>query len=520
MKSLMTRSWASWPGGCDEPPSFSVLTGPWIPVIRLDGSRDELGILPCVRQAHELREIRDPSPIVEFGIYRLLVAFVLDALILAGRRPEDPLDLKRLIGDGHFDLRLIENYIEQCGDVFDLFHPERPFLQNAQTSGEPKSIFDFYPVFPSGANVIHFSHQRSEEQIERPSGIARLLVTVSPFNVKVKTGQPRTITGDPPIYALPVGESLHETIIANLPLPDPRFTMQEEMANGPIWRSLPRDGQSGTTPTQSFTWPCRFVKVSPPDRDDYVRCIINNKGLGALGGWKDPSCAVFEGNDGRIRHLRLEESRPLWLDAGPLSFYSGGSVRRWGKKEWVFVRPQVIDTALAVSPEEDLQIQVYAWRTDQAKVLEWIRCQWSIPSRLGQSTRLGSLVQRELDRAEHAAYRAHGLRSSIKALYPREAAGNKEALGCIAARCERAYWQRLESSFHPLMSAFAELDPNAPDDPTLIAATARNWREAIRNLALEQFESAAKDMDADGDALKRQVHARTRLNSMLRKVLS
>ena len=90
----------------------------------------------------------------------------------------------------------------------------------------------------------------------------------------------------------------------------------------------------------------------------------------------------------------------------------------------------------------------------------------------------------------------------------------------LADRGERTYWQRLEYGFHPLMSAFAALDSNAPDDPALIAATAMDWHGTIRDLALEQFEFAAKDMDADGDALKRQVHARTTLNRTLRKVLS
>ncbi len=143
-------------------PSFNVLSEPWIPVIRGDGSRDELGILGCLEQAHELREIRDPSPIVEFGLYRLLVAFLLDALILAEKRPEDPLDLKKLIEAGKFDMDMIHNYVERCGEVFDLFHPQRPFLQDSQASGEEKSIFDFYPVFPSGANVVHFSASLKE----------------------------------------------------------------------------------------------------------------------------------------------------------------------------------------------------------------------------------------------------------------------------------------------------------------------------------------------------------------------
>jgi CRISPR system Cascade subunit CasA len=156
--------------------SFDVLEQPWIPVIRRDGSREELGILPCLEHAHELREIRDPSPTEEFGLYRLLITFVLDALVLADRRPEHPLDLGALIDEGHFDAQMLRHYVAQCGDVFDLFHPERPFLQSAGATGEQKSVFDFYPVFPSGANVVHFSHQTSGDQIETPAGIARLLV--------------------------------------------------------------------------------------------------------------------------------------------------------------------------------------------------------------------------------------------------------------------------------------------------------------------------------------------------------
>ena len=214
----------------------------------------------------------------------------------------------------------------------------------------------------------------------------------------------------------------------------------------------------------------------------------------------------------------MQENRPFWRDAGALLLLNEGEHGR-DEKKVSFQRPDVIEQAFVLTDEGDsLTVQVYGMRTDiQMKVFEWAKSAWSVPSRLGRSTRLGSLVQQELRRAEDAAY---GLRSSIKALYPREGAGNKEALGTIADRCERAYWQRLEHGFHPLITTFAALDPNAPDDPALIATTARDWHEAIRNLALEQFELAAEDMDADGDALERQVRARTRLYNKLREVLS
>jgi CRISPR system Cascade subunit CasA len=218
-------------------PSFNVLTEPWIPAIRRDGSRDELGILTCLEQAHDLREIRDPSPIVEFGLYRLLVAFLLDALILAEKRPEDPLDLKALIEAGKFDRDLIHHYIERCGEVFDLFHPERPFLQTPMAKGKSKPLAGMYPVAPSGTNVGHWHHLPEERMtVSVPEG-ARLLTTVAPFMTAGGAGLSPSINGAPAIYALPLGENLFETLIVNIPL------RKQDSGDGLIaWRS---DGNTG-----------------------------------------------------------------------------------------------------------------------------------------------------------------------------------------------------------------------------------------------------------------------------------
>ena len=163
-------------------PLFNVLTAPWIPVVLKDGKRDKpLGILPCLEQAHELREISDPSPVIEFGLYRLLVAFVLDALILADQRPEDPLDLKALLQEGRFDSQMIEKYVKHCGDVFDLFHPERPFLQTKMKDAKAKPLAGMYPVAPSGTNVGHWHHEHEDNFEVSVQEAARLLTTIAPF---------------------------------------------------------------------------------------------------------------------------------------------------------------------------------------------------------------------------------------------------------------------------------------------------------------------------------------------------
>ncbi|MFA5064067.1 MAG: type I-E CRISPR-associated protein Cse1/CasA [Dehalococcoidia bacterium] len=498
--------------------SFNVLTEPWIPVIRLNGLNDELGTLTCLEQAHELREIRDPSPIIEFGLYRLLVAFVLDALILAGRRPEDQLDLKSLIKAGRFDLDMIKDYIRQCGNVFDLFHPEQPFLQTKMDKATPKPLAAMYPAVPSGITVNHWHHETEDNLQVLVQEAARLLCTLAPFMTAGGAGLSPSINGAPVVYALPIGKNLFETIVLNIPL-----RCSQESGRGVIaWRSKRSPGQerSEATTVEALTWRPRRIQLVPDMNHSsiiHIRKMNFEKGDSTRLTWIDGSIAYRYDKD-RVTPVRMRENRPLWRDAGPLLLLNEVEHGR-DETKVSFRRPDVVEHAFSLMDTGDtLIIQVYGMRTDmKMKIFEWAKSAWSVPSKLGCSTRLGSLVYQELGRAENSAY---WLRNSIKLLHPREGARNKKALRTIMDRCERAYWQHLESHFHPLMNAFSVLDPDASNDPVLIEKTAGNWRENIRYLALEQFELASEDMDADSDALERQVRARNRLLNKLKEVLS
>src|SRR3954454_21289034 len=44
------------------PPRYDLLTEPWIPCLDRAGAPLDLGLLEVLRRAHELREVRDPSP--------------------------------------------------------------------------------------------------------------------------------------------------------------------------------------------------------------------------------------------------------------------------------------------------------------------------------------------------------------------------------------------------------------------------------------------------------------------------
>ena len=513
--------------------SFNALREPWIPVVRQDGVLEEVGIHDCLARAHGLREIRHPAPIVEFGMYRLLEAFVLDALIVAERRPDDIFDLKDLLKEEALCPEEIVRYEACCGDVFDLFHTERPFLQSVIAGDSWKPLAGLFPAVPSGTNALHWHHRHESALAVSPAEALRMLTTIAPFMTAGGAGLSPSINGAPALYVLPVGANLFETLVLNLPL-----RQDQEGGKGVVaWRNsnAPGEARSQATMVEALTWRPRRIQLLPETEEGqpvYVRKMKFEKGDSTTFQWVDPNLAYKYDDQGRTP-IRLRENRPPWRDAGALVLLREDAQGK-GERKQVFRRPDAMEQAFQiVQGSEPVVLQIYGMRTDmKMKIFEWVKGVWKIPSTLGRSTRLGALVEAELQKAEAGAQR---LRRSIRALVPRELKptsgeakqkkpqGKKKKtppkLKSVADRCEHAFWQCMEPLFHRLMCAFAALRPDAPDDPDLMAATAREWRSTIALLALEQFDLAAKDLDADSDALERQVRARILLLGALKKIL-
>src|SRR5690625_1613237 len=132
---------------------FNVLTDPWIEAVDGDGHREQYGLLPLLRKAHALQKVVDASPVIQFGLYRLLVTFVQHALQLSSYE-----DLAEVLDEGAFDIRAFEKYVEGIGvNRFDLFDAERPFLQSPPMEGDERktdSVVRLFYHFPAGTNVI------------------------------------------------------------------------------------------------------------------------------------------------------------------------------------------------------------------------------------------------------------------------------------------------------------------------------------------------------------------------------
>ncbi len=505
-------------------PTFDLRSRKWIPVVWDDPERkpDLLGLREVLLQAHRLREIRDPLPLSEFGLYRLLIALVLDIF-----RPEDTLDLGELLQAGSLDAAKVDAYFERWGDRFDLFHPGRPFLQTPDMAGEkPKPLAALLPSLPSGTNAFHFHRRRETEFGVDAAVAARLLTTLAPFMTAGGAGLSPSINGAPPWYVLVRGNTLLQTLLLNAcVLPQPHV----RALGVPAWRSDRDPGgerRESADLLEALTWRPRRVRLLPEGPGECaltgrptemrVSRMLFSAGDGAGFDWWDDPNVPYRITEKGPTPLRLREGRELWRDTGPLALVC--QRQHHGSEHPVrFARPRVMDQFAGLAADRELgrqpelQLQAYGMRTDmKMKVFEWRAERLNLPTRLLWNTSFHTFADRALDQADAVAY---ALRSSIRQAYPRDGKGSRDPFGALAARAESGYWSALRPHYDRLLRELAALDPSAE----LGAATPllERWREAVEAESQAAFEAAVGPLDTDGDALRRQVLARSHFRRRL-----
>lgn len=501
---------------------FNLLDEPWIPVIRQKGALDELSLTEVLRQAHELREIRDPLPIVEFGLYRLLVALVMDIFDL-----KSPGNLETLLDTGHFEPEKLNFYFKRWRDRFDLFHPRYPFLQTAGMDDEkPKPLAGLIPSVASGTNASHFYHTHEDLFCVCPAAAARLLTTIAPFMTAGGAGLSPSINGAPPWYVLIQRENLFQTLCLNcyaLPLSTTRNN------HPPAWRNeevVTAGRRKGASLLESFTWQPRRIQLLPSTEG--AQCALTGKespvmvcrmkftaGASCDFEWVDPNVPYRITKDKRVP-LRVQEDHALWRDSGALALLNReaytsdeGSVR--------FDRPLVVEqfcklVETRILPQDtDFSLTAYGMRTDmKMKVFEWRRETLALPVPLVLNRRFAVEAQKAIDKAGRIAYH---LQKAIKRVYPREGKSNDSAMDSVITVAKLGYWERLRLPYDRLLHRLAELPADGYEQP--LNDLELTWAAEIRTAARKELHMAVKDMDTDHKRLKRQAEALQYLDRQL-----
>lgn len=501
-------------------PTFDLLVEPWIPVVTREGREEEVSLREVLRRAPELRAIRDPVPLVEFGLYRLLVALLMDLHDLAG-----VVDLEALLAAGRFDEMKMERYFTRWADRFDLFHPVRPFLQTAgMADGDEKPLAALLPIVPSGVNSVHFHHHHQDSFRVSPAAAARLLTTMAPFMTAGGPGLSPSINGAPPWYVLVHGNTLFETLCLNccvLPLP---------LATGdapPAWRNdaPPSEARAtGASLLEALTWRPRRLQLLPSEAG---RCSLTGTqadctvarmrfARGASGGfaWTDPNVA-YRIAAGGATPVRPREGHELWRDTGPLALLRQTD-HGTGAGRVCFTRPVVVDQFVeltrrgVLSPRPELRLTVYGLRTDlRMKVYEWQRESLALPVPLLWRSAVRAEAQQAMEEAESVAA---ALRFAVRVACPRPSG----AAAARAAAAERTLWRDLRPHYQALLETLAGIPDDTPEEGR--DERRRPWRQQLRRLASGALDGALGGLDVSAAALIRQTRARVSLHDALRRL--
>lgn len=490
---------------------YNLLEESWINAIDLTGKKCVMGIKQLLRRADELEAIIDSSPVVQYSIYRMLIAFIMDAFFI-----QDIEEIEEIIDNGQFNKEIIDNYSKKWYNRFDLFDSEYPFYQSPPSQHVPsktKNISELFLQFPTGINVIHFYHMKGDEHAISPEICAKGLCTIPAFALAAGRGYSPSINGTPPWYVLVLGNNLFETLVLNTC----GMSIAEASGSGSVaWRCdepiIPKMEVTEVSLVEGLTFQPRYICLIPSeggrctytgkDSDLLVSEIFYQPGLKWKGNWRDPHVAYkFDGN--KVFGVKPQEGREIWRDTGPLAL-----LKRKDSKEIKYDRPIVV-TQFGIMEEmsmleenKSLKLEIYGARVKagQAKVFEWQHTYLTLPIKLILSEESGIVLQKAMEHAEKVHY---AIQAAIKTMYPREGKSNKKAFGRIKERASRRFWKTLEPLFKEKFLLELSRMVGTSDWKPLEAM----WKEILRNTGNYILNETIGPLDTDADFIKRQVQA-------------
>lgn len=467
---------------------YDVLHEPWITARHPDGIMDTFGIYDLLCSAHELTEIVDANPHFEFGVYRMLFVFLMDAY-----RPQDQDAILDLLKEGRFDPEVLDRYINTCrseGVTFDLFDPDRPFLQCGESEWEAdaaeKTIAVLNPVVPSGNNHVHFDHTFAKVQTMTLPDAAKALCAVNLFSTAGAQGYPSTPNGAPPLYCMVKGNNLFETLVWGM-VPANQYERYAEPSV--IWRWKGKIEAKAPVASTSLLYgllfPCRRVRLMPgTDEGQTVSKVFFEQGMNYqnYAAWIDPHVAYRKNKNDETVNIKPNMTRESWRDLDSLIHYKNGA-------------PAVVNQYLDIvsdsgcAPDKRLALMTYAVVTNQAAYLDMKRGEYSVPVELARSEFRYKAMQGGITELENGGGRlSFALQCLQKELREKR---NPGAFASEANRTLDRYFftcrQRFLNEYCPALavSALNELDD--------ILST---WKETIIQLTVNEYDSFADRMGA------------------------
>ncbi|MEI8166061.1 MAG: type I-E CRISPR-associated protein Cse1/CasA, partial [Chloroflexales bacterium] len=475
-----------------------------------------------------------PSPLVAAGTHRLLTA-ILQAIYA----PQDLAEIATVLRAGQFDPVKLDGFAAQYADRFDLFHPTAPFLQTGDVPldgwkkpekgqthawSDPKPIAALFVEVPASSNRAHFHHVTDEGHALCAACCARGLVTIAAFASSGGAGIRPSINGVPPIYVLPAGSSLFESLTLSLitqgyqpPTADP------QRANLAAWSGQTTVGKgtqvSAVGYLESLTFPARRMRLYPQGvtTTTCTHCgaatqITVSSLLFEMGHWLSEGSALWEDP---FAAFRKPKSKGKAADVGPKPIRPDEGKALWREYSGLLLaerddqlRPRIVQQIAklidrrALHETQRVRFRCIGLRTDgKAKIFEWLDEALEAPSALLTDDDAAQYIDDALGRADEARFI---LESSFDSHFrpERDRGGRNEKLArfkTVRARMSADYWRRLAPLFRQFIFDLA--------DETAREATELDWADKLVREGKQAFATAADQVGERADALRARVEA-------------
>ncbi len=499
-------------------PTFNLWTDPWIAVEAESGEIVTLSLANTLTQAHQYRSLYDPSPLVMVGIQRLLIAILQDML-----NPQYEGDLADIWETGHFPADKIVAFGEKYAQRFDLFSETEPFMQSAdlprypakKDMPKPKSAAVLFLEIPTGTGVTHYQHGKEANVQFCPIDVAKGLVIIPPFASSGGAGIKPSINGVPPIYVIPGGKTLFESLTASLTTPYYQPEVSRDVPDTPWWEHNPivelKKEVNQVGYLYSLIFPARRVRLHPvPMTAPCTRCgQTHNWGVKTMvyqmgesrpkdaPFWFDPFAAYrLPGEKSKKNEtptpIRPVAGRVLWREFAGLFLQS---------KEARTRQPAILRQIAKVLDEVDTldygnryPFRVVGLRTDmKAKIFEWTEAGYSVSPALMQDPLAGQLVEEAIEFAQNGE-------KIIKHVFRHSFGGSgKDARHKgVSATMAQVYWTQLTRPFNNQF--IPALTTAADRDEVLI-----KWLDDVVSTAETAFKAAAETLGNGGTTLRQRM---------------
>lgn len=497
-------------------PSFNLLDEPWIRVIRLDGTSDEVSLLTVFREATDISGIHGEIASQDVAIQRLLLAICHRAM----GGPEE-MDVWEEYWDDPGKLgRDAAAYLEGYRDRFYLRHPEHPFFQVAgihAASGKTSGLESLIVDVPNGEPFFTTRIAQGLKSISW-SEAARWLVHVHAFDPSgirsgavgdphVKNGKGYPIgpgwTGQIGVVTVD-GENLERTLLLN--------TVVCEKADGlhdvdpaediPPWERDP-DGPAGsltlepTGPVSCYTWQTRRVLLHG-DNTQVTDLFLGNGDKATpqnrylfepMTAWRysEPQTKKFKATVYMPR--KLPTDRAFWRGLSTLvaqlspslAVKGAGEVTRYRSPGVItFYQELMLDRIVPVTGLIPLHAVGIEYGAQEAVVTELVNDVLSLPAGLldRSSARLLGVVHDAMEETEGVASALRNLAANLD----KARGGSQDTASAARNHAGAAFYQIIDERFPRWLASLDGADPAEARD---------EWRSLLRSEAGRQQEALA-----------------------------